>query len=363
MNDYMIGASISPLSGQRNLEAQSIPGHADFSMAPLTLAWEVTRACPLRCVHCRAEAQPNRHGSELSTEEGFALINDVAQMGTKVFVITGGDPLARPDIYSLLMKSVATGMHVGFSPSVTGRLRGDALERAAEIGVGTIHISLDGAGPLTHDRFRGVSGHFERTMLAIRQAAELTPRLQVATTVSRHNIGELDAIAGLLEDLADSWTLFFLVATGRANANDMLSPSEEESILQWLASTEFPFQVRTVEAPHYRRVRSQMGMHVTPGVTDGNGFCFISHIGEVQPSGFLPVTAGNVRVKPASFWYRHSELFNSLRQPTQFGEPCGSCKFATICGGSRARAWSATGNPLAGDPTCVFGLKSATSHP
>ena len=151
------------------------------------------------------------------------------------------------------------------------------------------------------------------------------------------------------------WLTFLLVATGRADAADMLVPAEEEQILRWLASTDFPFHVRTVEAPQYRRVRAQLGLDVVPGVTDGNGFCFISHVGDVQPSGFLPVTAGNVRQQPASHWYRNSHLFTSLRDPSQLGEPCGSCGFAKICGGSRARAWAATGNPLAGDPTCEFG--------
>ncbi len=348
--------------GHRNARAiSSSPfGKLDFSMAPLTLAWEVTRACPLRCVHCRAEAQPNPDKNELTTEEGFALIDDVAAMGTKVFVITGGDPLARSDIHTLLTKAVSSGMHVGFSPSVTGRLRGDALDRITDIGVGTIHISLDGAGPKTHDRFRGVPGHFSRTIQAIQKAAVLSTRVQVATTVSKHNFRELQAIAKLLDGLVDSWTLFFLVATGRANSKDMLTPNDEEEILRWLATTDFPFHVRTVEAPQYRRVRAQLGLPVAPGVTDGNGFCFISHIGDVQPSGFLPATAGNIRTEPVSTLYRHSQLFTSLRDPHQLGDPCGSCEFAKICGGSRARAWAVTGNPLAGDPTCEFGTKFAS---
>ncbi len=352
----------SSLAGHRQARtiSNSPFGMLDFSLAPLTLAWEVTRACPLRCVHCRAEAQPNPDQNELTTEEGFALIDDVAAMGTKVFVVTGGDPLARSDIHILLTKAVSTGMHVGFSPSVTGRLRGDALDRITDIGVGTIHISLDGAGPETHDRFRGVPGHFARTVQAIQKAAGLSARVQVATTVSKHNFYELQAIAKLLDGLVDSWTLFFLVVTGRANSKDMLTPTDEEEILRWLATTDFPFHVRTVEAPQYRRVRAQLGLPVAPGVTDGNGFCFISHIGDVQPSGFLPATAGNIRNEPISSLYRHSQLFTSLRDPNQLGDPCGSCEFAKICGGSRARAWAVTGNPLAGDPTCEYGAKFAS---
>lgn len=356
----MFHASSTP--GSRDANAPFNVRELDFASAPLTLAWEVTRACPLRCIHCRAEAQPKRNPAELSTEEGFELIDDVAQMGTRVFVVTGGDPLSRPDIFLILEKAVSTGMYVGFSPSVTGRLRGDALEHAADIGIGTIHISLDGAGSDTHDRFRGVPGHFKSTLGAIQKAAALRPKLQVATTVSRHNLAELERISELLKGLADSWTLFFLVSTGRAHSEDMLSPAEEEKVLHWLASEQFPFHVRTVEAPQYRRVRAQIGAPVTPGVTDGNGFCFISHLGEVQPSGFLPVTAGNVRERPASYWYRQSELFTSLRDRSQLGNPCGSCEFSLICGGSRARAWAATGNPLSGDPTCAYGSRNSLDH-
>jgi radical SAM protein with 4Fe4S-binding SPASM domain len=326
----------------------------DFSIAPMTLAWEVTRSCPLRCVHCRAEAQRHRRADELTTEEGIALINDVASLGTHVFVLTGGDPLARADIFDLLAHAVSTGMHVGFSPSVTGRLRSGALRRAVEVGTGTVHLSLDGAVSATHDAFRGVRGHFNRTRQAIDDVNDLGARLQVATTVSRSNISELAAIASLLDGRASSWTLFFLVATGRAEHADMLSADDEERALHWLASGEFPFAVRTVEAPKYRRIRAQLNLPVSPGVTDGNGFCFVSHIGDVQPSGFLPVTVGNVRDRPIAYWYQEHPVFQALRDTSKRGGKCGRCEFLEICGGSRARAWTATGDLLGADPTCIY---------
>lgn len=319
----------------------------------MTVAWEVTRACPLRCVHCRADARPHRDPRELSTEEGVALIDQAAEMGTRVFVLTGGDPLARPDVFDLLTHAASTGMHVGFSPSVTGRLRFGGLERAATAGTGTIHLSLDGALPATHDAFRGIRGHFERTWRAIETVCGLRVRLQVATTVSRHNIAELPALADLLDGRVDSWTLFFLVTTGRAQAADMLTTGQEESVLRWLASSQFSFTIRTVEAPQYRRVRAQLGLPVAPGVTDGNGFCFVSHVGDVQPSGFLPITIGNVRDRPLPQWYQSHPVFRALRDHQQRGGKCGRCEFLAICGGSRARAWAATGDPLAADPTCA----------
>ncbi|MHB1548938.1 MAG: radical SAM protein [Acidimicrobiales bacterium] len=329
-------------------------GDPAFSMAPLVLAWEVTRACPLRCVHCRADARPRRDSRELSTLEGFSLIDEAAAIGTRVMVLTGGDPLARPDIFDLLGRAHATGMHVGFSPSVTGRLRNKTLARAVEAGADTIHLSLDGATAATHDGFRGVAGHHARTLRAIADAASLDVRLQVATTVSRRNLGELPAIAELLEGLASSWTLFFLVTTGRARAGDQVDPSTEDLVLEWLATTPFPFTVRTTEAPRFRRILARHGRPVPRGVTDGNGFCFVSHVGDVQPSGFLPVTAGNVRDRPLRWWYRHHPLFVSLRDLGQRGGACGRCPDLSICGGSRARAWAATGDPLGEDPTCTL---------
>ncbi len=327
----------------------------------MTLAWELTRACPLRCVHCRAEAQPRRHPAELTTDEGRALLDDAAAMGTKVVVLTGGDPLARPDVFDLLAHASGTGVHVGFSPSVTGRLRSGALARAVEAGAGTLHLSLDGATPATHDGFRGVPGHFLRTLDAIRTAASLDVGLQVGTTVSRRTVAELPAMVELLDGLVSTWTLFFLVPTGRALADDLVEPEVEESVLEWLATSEFPFRVRTVEAPQLRRVFAQQGHRVAPGVTDGNGFCFVSHVGDVQPSGFLPLTVGNVRERPVSWWYREAPLFLDLRDQARRDGACGRCPFLGICGGSRARAWAATGDPLAGDPSCAFGKALATA--
>ncbi|MHB1712225.1 MAG: radical SAM protein [Acidimicrobiales bacterium] len=368
------GAHAGGAQGQPRSNPGGDMSRPDFSRAPMTLAWEVTRACPLRCVHCRADAQHHRDARELSTEEGAILIDQAAAMGTRVFVLTGGDPLARPDIFDLIAHATSTGMYVGFSPSVTGRLRSGALERAVAAGTGTVHLSLDGATPATHDAFRGIGGHFERTRRAIDAACALGARLQIATTVSRRNIAELAAIARLLDGRVDSWTLFFLVMTGRAQAADTLTAAQEEHALHWLASGEFSFTVRTVEAPQFRRVRAQLGLSVAPGVTDGNGFCFVSHVGGVQPSGFLPVTVGNVRDRPLRHWYRDHPVFRALRDPSQRGGTCGRCEFLAICGGSRARAWAATGDLLAADPTCahvpseersdvVFGSDPAGARP
>jgi radical SAM protein with 4Fe4S-binding SPASM domain len=326
----------------------------DFAIAPLTIAWEITRACPLRCLHCRADAQRRRDPDELTTSEGLDLITQAAEMGTRVFVITGGDPLARPDVFELLAGISASGMHAGFAPSVTPRLTPNALARAVDAGASTIHVSLDGARPETHDAFRGVHGSFTRTLAAIEDAAAVSARLQVGTTVSRHTVDDLAALIPILEGKVDLWTLFFLVPTGRAARADMLDAADHERVLTWLAEHELPFATRTIASPTYRRVLAQRGRPVGPPVNDGNGFAFVSHRGDVCPSGFLQLPAGNLRDAPLAHWYRDSELFRALRDPDALGGKCGRCEFRILCGGSRARAWAMTGDPLAADPTCAY---------
>ncbi|MCZ7529868.1 MAG: radical SAM protein [Acidimicrobiia bacterium] len=331
----------------------------DFDQAPLTVAWEITRSCPLRCVHCRAVAQVRRDPDELSIDEGTALIADAADMGTKVFVLTGGDPLARPDVFDLIEAVEASGMHCGFSPSTTPRLTADALGRAVDAGAGTIHLSLDGASAATHDAFRGVRGSFERAMSGVGYAAELDARLQVGTTVCRRTVGDLEAIVPLLEGRVDLWSLFFLVPTGRGRNEDVLDAQGHEEILEWLATADLPVPVRTVAAPTFRRVLAEAGRPAAPGVNDGNGFAFVSHRGEVCPSGFLQLPVGTVREQPLSHWYRDDPLFRSLRDTALLEGTCGACEWKEICGGSRARAWATTGNPLAADPSCIRVADSA----
>lgn len=326
----------------------------DFTRAPLTVAWEITRACPLRCLHCRADAQHRRDPAELTTEEGLDLVGQAAAMGVQVFVVTGGDPLARPDCFDFLAAASGHGMHAGFSPSVTPRLKPETLERAVAAGTGTVHLSLDGARAEIHDGFRGVKGAFERTLRLLEVTAGLDVRLHVGTTVSRRTRADLEAMVPLLEGLVDLWSLFFLVPTGRGQVADLLSPEEHEEVMVWAATADLPFPVRTIAGPTYRRILAQRGLPVMPGVNDGNGFCFVSHRGEVCPSGFLQLPVGNVRDAPLADWYRDSPLFVALRDPERLGGKCGRCDYRALCGGSRARAWALTGDPLAADPTCAY---------
>jgi radical SAM protein len=357
----------------------------DFDRTPFTVAWEITRACALACVHCRAEAIPRRDPRELSTEEGFRVIDQVVEIGRPILVVTGGDPMMRRDVFDLLAYAVSRDLRVALSPSATALVTRRALEKVKSTGVHMVHVSLDGSEPAIHDAFRGVRGSYARTTEILKDVLDLGIPLQIGTTVSRRNVLDLPRIAERVSELgATVWSVFFLVPTGRAQAADMISPEEHEQIFNWLfdLSKEAPFHVRTTAAQHYRRVviqrssANRVGGSASPaatwhltgagysfrmgegpvgrGVNDGNGFCFISHIGDVYPSGFLQISAGNVRTQSLVELYRSSPLFRSLRDPSLLKGKCGRCEFRAVCGGSRARAYYLTGDYLESDPSCVY---------
>lgn len=354
----------------------------DFDVTPFTVAWEITQACALACVHCRASAQPKRDPRELTTEEGFRLIDQIAEMGNPILVVTGGDPLMRRDVYDLIRHASERGLRVSLSPSATALLTRNNLQKAKDAGVVRIHVSLDGSTPEIHDAFRRVRGSYDRTIRGIQAAREIGLSLQIGTTVTRRNVADLPAMARVIEGFgALMWNIFFLVPTGRGKEDDMISPQEHEEVLNWMyeISRTVPFDVRTTAAQHYRRVvfertRAELGEKAAihkalsgagysfqdglgrpqQGVNDGKGFCFISHIGDVCPSGFLQLPAGNVRETHIAEIYRHSRLFTELRDPSLLKGRCGRCEYRRVCGGSRARAYALTGDYLAEDPCCVY---------
>ncbi|MBI5289737.1 MAG: TIGR04053 family radical SAM/SPASM domain-containing protein [Chloroflexi bacterium] len=354
----------------------------DFDLTPFTLAWEITRSCALACVHCRAEAVPQRDPRELTTEEAFGVLDQIVDLGKPILVITGGDPMMRRDVFQILEGAVRRGLKVGFSPSATRLVTREAVKRVRDTGVDMVHVSLDGSCPEVHDTFRRVPGAFQRTMEIAGDVRGVGLPLQIGTTVTRHNMHDMPAILNVVREIgATVWNVFFLVPTGRGQQEAMLTPQEHEQVLHWLAevSEQVPFRVRTTAAQHYRRVLIQrMRARAKPdesqtfeltgagyafrqgkapaekGVNDGKGFCFISHVGDVFPSGFLQICAGNVRTEPLSEIYRNSDLFRSLRSPARLEGKCGRCDFNEVCGGSRARAWAITGNHLAEEPCCVY---------
>lgn len=350
----------------------------NFNERPFIAIWEVTQACDLACVHCRASAQPGRNPLELSTDEGKHLIDQIEAMEVPVFVLTGGDPIKRPDLFELISHARAVGVRVSLTPSATPLLTKEIVVKLKEAGLARLAVSMDGASAKTHDAYRGMSGSFARTLEAVRWANEISLPVQINTTFSRTNINEIDSIVALMEKLKITlWSVFFLVPTGRGKLNDLLSAEEFESVFAkvYSLSKTASFDIKTTEAQHYRRfllqqrvVERKSGVEATSpheraadaigraprGLNDGKGFVFISHKGEVFPSGFLPHAPGSIREGGLANIYRNSPLFRDLRDTSKLEGKCGSCEFKEICGGSRARAYALTGNPHAEEPCCSY---------
>ena len=352
-------------SGEAATHGSSVGGR-DYSKTPLVVTWEVSQACELACDHCRAEANPDRCADELDLAEARTLFEQVASFSPHPFlVLSGGDPLQRPDIFELLETAVDVGLTPSITPATTPLLDREVIERVAEIGVGRMALSLDGATAASHDAFRGENGTYETAIRAAEIARELDLSIQINTTVTAETAGELPEIARIVDDLdAAMWEVFFLVPTGRGAELGQLSPERAREVMAWLYehSTEAPYRIITVEAPFYRRVANELaqedgGGRPRVGSTGaGNGFVFVSHTGEVYPSGFLPLSAGNVRETPLPEIYRNAPLMEQLRERDAFVGPCGSCPFTSVCGGSRSRAYAATDNPFASDPLCPWAV-------
>lgn len=345
---------------------------ASYADAPRIVIWEMTRACALSCQHCRAEAIPYRDPSELTTPEAFALVDAVRECGKPIFVLTGGDPLMRDDIYKVVEYGTYRGLRMAVSPSATGRLTRTALERLARAGCKRVSLSIDAPTAEMHDTFRGVTGSFNRTLDAAHAARELGVELQINTTVSRFNSKHLTQISSLLEMLDVAlWSAFFLVPVGRGQLSQMLDAGETEVAFNeiYRIARRVPFAVKTTEAPHYRRYVAQKQASAPPrerptkahqpwtefaAIGEGKGFVFISHTGEICPSGFLPYPLGNVRTENLLEVYRNDPLMRRLRAPETFGGKCGVCEFRQLCGGSRSRAFAVSGDAFAEEPSCAY---------
>lgn len=337
-----------------------------FDAAPERIYWELTRACDLACRHCRACALAHRDQRELETGEIFRTLGEIAAEAKPHVIFTGGDPLKRSDFFDIVEHAIGLGLPCSVSPSVTPLLTEAVIARLAAMRVGAMSLSLDGSTASRHDAVRGVVGTYTRTLTLARAVAETPISLQINTLVTRATVADLPDIHRVVQQTgAERWSLFFLIATGRGAALQPISSSRAETALNWAMDRAAQRQpiVTTTEAPHYRRIAlmrrkaSHTHTHSGPvrgsGVRDGNGVMFISHIGEIQPSGFLPLAAGNARADSVLRVYRQSPLFQELRQPDHFRGRCGRCEFRHVCGGSRARAYAATGDPLESDPLCA----------
>ncbi|HEY0972058.1 MAG TPA: TIGR04053 family radical SAM/SPASM domain-containing protein [Gemmatimonadales bacterium] len=356
----------------------------DFDVAPFLVIWETTQACDLACIHCRASAIPRRDPRELTTDEAKRLIDTVRRFGRPLFVLTGGDPLKRPDTVEIVRYGAAAGLRMAMTPSGTPLMTPAVLGALRDAGLSRLAVSLDGSTAALHDHFRGVAGSWAWTIAMLEAARELGLSTQINTTISSHNVHDLEPLIELMERLGIAlWSVFFIVPTGRARPEDLASAEEFERTFHRLydLSATAPFDIKTTAAPHYRRVILQRqraerragerdeapipitggigfsladGVGRAKGVNDGDGFVFVSHRGDIYPSGFLPLAAGNVRTDDLVDVYRNHELFRALRDRDRLKGKCGVCEYRSVCGGSRARAWAMTGDPLEADPLCAY---------
>src|SRR5882724_4617419 len=348
----------------------------DLAQRPLVVIWETTQACDLSCFHCRACAQPKRNSLELTTDEAKKFIRDTVDLDPPIFIFTGGDPLKRFDIYHLVEYAASQGLRPAMTPSATPLLTRTAIRELKRVGLSRLAVSLDGSRPDLHDTFRGVQGSYFRTLEAIHWANEAGLPIQINTCISKRNLHDLEPMAALLKQFRIVlWSAFFLVPTGRGQTADLPSAQEFENTFMTLnrLSEQVPFRIKTTEAQHYRRfiVQHRHLRGVThpahlpgegleqgaPGllpINDGKGFVFVSHTGEVFPSGFLPTSAGNVRQQALKDIYRDAPILRSLRDSSNLKGKCHDCEFKDLCGGSRARAYAMTGDMFAEDPCCIY---------
>lgn len=345
-----------------------------YDQAPLLVYWEATRACALACLHCRAEAVPQPHPLQLNTTEAQTLFQQIAQFGGRRLphlIITGGDPLERPDLFQLIDYGRQLGLTVSITPAGTDNLTSIVIRQLKEAGIASLGLSLDGSDADRHDTFRGQRDSFRWTVAAAKAAREEHLPVQINTMVTAQTLDDLPRIYELVKGLGLArWALFFLIATGRGKALSEITPAQSERFLNWLwnLAPEAPFPIKTTEAHHFRRIaylkmrsrgRADEAIWNTPvgrgfGIRDGNGIVFVSHTGQVYPSGFLPLVAGNVRQRSLVGIYRHSDTFTSVRDIDRLQGKCGRCEFRAICGGSRARAYADSHDPLGSDPLCPY---------
>ena len=332
------------------------------------VVWEVTRACSLHCQHCPMGADPQRSPLELSTYEGYKTIDQIATLEPARFVISGGDPLEREDIFQFIEYAKRRGLEPVVALSPTAELTQQAMTSIARKGASRIVMSIDDATALRHDALRGIPGTFAATLDATRWAREAGIAVEINTLISRRNAAHLSEILDLISSLgAEAWNLYFLVPVGGAKMVDVLTAEEVERVFDFIDGAAEQIKIRVMEAPHYRRHRVQKMSGQWPDFAgyqsdesapvathDARGVIFISHSGEVRPSELLPLSAGNIRYRALGAIFRGGDLFVALRDPRNLKGKCSRCEYVRICGGSRARAFAASGDLFGSDPLCAY---------
>lgn len=357
--------------------------HAAHKANPDTLRlvfWETTTSCNLKCVHCRASAVECRSPEELSTQQCFDLMTDIASFAKPVIILSGGEPLVRPDIFELASFGDKLGLRMCLATNGT-TLTPDIARKLKASGIQRISVSIDGATAESHDSFRQVPGSFEAALRGMKYAQEAGIPVQINTTVARHNINEVQEVYDMVVSLgAVAFHLFLLVPTGcgkEIQDTEMIAPEQYEAVLNWLYDTSktSTLNLKATCAPHYFRVMRQRareeGIKITPethgleamtkGCLAGSAVCFVSFKGDVYPCGYFPVSAGNVLETPMHDIWQNSELFKQLRDPSLLEGKCGVCEYSRVCSGCRARSYAETGNYMAEEPYCVYVPKRAGS--
>jgi len=377
-------AETARAAGVEPIDGEELQRGSPFTQRPVLVFWETTKACLLACRHCRAHAQRDPLPGQLTTEEGERLLRQIADFGSPspVVIFTGGDLLMRRDIFQLLDTAGALGLRCAVAPSATPLLDPTALRRLSDAGIHSLSLSLDGPESV-HDHIRGVDGTYRSVIAAMRAAHEVGLSVQINTVVMRSTADYLaDVAALLLREGVHVWEVFFLIATGRALADEYLAPDEWDDVCRFLLDvTRYGLLVRTVEGPFVRRVlrhrdtddlpggplhrRLQERLRVAAGdpvrgvqmprngTLDGDGIIFVGHDGTVTPGGFLPLSLGDVRHDNVVDLYRGHHLLQDIRDRRLNGR-CGTCPLRRVCGGSRARAYAACGDPLGDDPACAY---------
>ncbi|KXS41826.1 MAG: radical SAM family Fe-S protein [Methanolobus sp. T82-4] len=340
--------------------------------APRLIAWETTAGCNLSCRHCRGASTFEKPEGELTTEEATRFIDEIAQMGNPILILSGGEPLVRDDIYGLAEYATEKGLRVALATNGT-LVTPEVAERLRDVGIKRISISLDGSSPQTHDDFRCMPGAFEGAMKGIDNIKKAGIGFQINTTITKRNLKEIPAILEMATEIgADALHIFLLVPTGRGKEleNEEIPAVEYERVLNWFYDKQktAKIQLKATCAPHYFRIMRQKakkeGIEVsvkthgyeamTKGCLGGTGFCFVSSIGEVYPCGYLPALAGSIKKQSFKDVWENSKVFNDLRDVSKLKGKCGDCEYNKVCGGCRARAYAATGDYLEEEPYCIY---------
>jgi len=355
------------------MDANKPHPHSESKKESLRLvAWETTRNCNLACLHCRASATHGPFSGELDTQAALRLLDQIAEVGKPIVILTGGEPLLRPDIFEIAQYGTNKGLRMVMAPNGT-LITETTVRQMIDAGIKRISVSLDGAARESHDRFRGVEGAFDGALRGIKLAKDAGLEFQINTTITKTNLDEIPLIQDLAVELgAVAHHIFLLVPTGRGKyiVDQEITAAEYERTLNWFYDQreKTPLQLKATCAPHYYRILRQRAKQdgkpvtfkthgldaVTRGCLGGTGFCFVSHTGVVQPCGFLDINCGNVTQASFANIWKHSDVFLALRNSKELKGKCRKCEFIKVCGGCRARAYEATGDFLTEEPLCSY---------